>query len=1033
MYPTVKSHTKSLLLGTTLIAGLAAVVVPTMAMAQDATETVIVTGYRKSLQESTEAKRNSNNFSDSIFAEDIGKFPDTNIAESFNRIPGITITREITGEGLNIAIRGLGTNFTKILLNGAQTAVASTGRTDSQNTNREVDLDMFPTELFTQLTVNKSPTADLVEGGAAGTVNMRSARPFDNEGAHLTYSFQGSKNSKADKWDPRGYLIASDTWGPFGFLVGISGMRNHVRTTGYETIGWTNPNLSAAQCSGTCNTTGGGNWTIPANVPTNVNAHGNVINPGTGLPLVPGAPITQALLLQLNPGASIQQIDNGLIPRLGRPSDEFGTKERYNGVASFEYRPSDDMQFYVDAIYGKRKNDLQRIDMNWVGRNGSAIPINTTYDRSDCSNGCVVTGGTYANGQFFLEYRPFIEQAEFASINPGMHWQIDDMLKMDLQANWSLSHFHRESPTVLVITPGNSGVTVNYSNTGIIPTATPNIDLNSPANFGWPGGRVNIQDESRLTITKGLHADFSYGGDVFAVKAGYAYDDVYRRIRAFDNSQAWQNAVCGDRPSQFLPGPNSQPPCNGDNFTATQVPGVPVAAGYPAYPGYGTGYSSGFPALTWGGSLVPQSQVANYLKPGPDGFITLDWDAFKAASNYDAFHNNAPEAGSSNTGASGGLVEEKTNGVYLEFVGASLVDDHKLRYNAGLRWVQTDQTIGGMVSITDPRNSVLPGSADGARYPNIVNFVKTNTTYHEWLPSFNAVFEVSDNVTLRGAISRTMTRANPNTMLPGLNFSSPSADTGTVGNPGLKPFLSDNIDIGGEYYTGGEGYFGVTAFRKTVRGFTSNGNVTVPFSSLAAYGVTYATLTPTQQAAIDSRGGPGVATVVLTQQVNASGLLYVNGMEFSWVQPLDFLLEDYGLKGFGFTSNLTLIDQKGTGAAPAIAVGVSPMTYNITGYYENDGASLRVSYVFNKGSQAATANQNGIAAAALYGDSYEQWDMSASYELSRLFDVPGAPEITFDMINITNSKQRSYFQFPSATFTYYDPGRQIMVGLRGRF
>src|SRR5690606_34450176 len=104
-----------------------------------ALEEVVVTGFRQSLENSTAAKREAVSFVDAIFAEDIGKFPDTNIAESFNRIPGITISRETSGEGLNVAIRGLGTNFTKVLLNGAPVAVASTGRTDAQSTNREVD------------------------------------------------------------------------------------------------------------------------------------------------------------------------------------------------------------------------------------------------------------------------------------------------------------------------------------------------------------------------------------------------------------------------------------------------------------------------------------------------------------------------------------------------------------------------------------------------------------------------------------------------------------------------------------------------------------------------------------------------------------------------------------------------------------------------------------------------------------------------------------------------------------------------------
>ncbi|HEV7716095.1 MAG TPA: TonB-dependent receptor plug domain-containing protein, partial [Steroidobacteraceae bacterium] len=297
---------------------------PPPAAAAPVLEEVIVTGIRASLESSTVAKREATGFTDSIFAEDIGKFPDTNIAESFNRIPGITISREISGEGISVAIRGLGTNFTKILLNDAPVAIASTGRTDAQNTNREVDLDLFPTELFTQLTVRKSASASEIEGGAAGTVNMRSARPFDHEGQHITYALQGTKNTNADSWGERGSVLASKTWDTFGILIGGAGVHNETRTTGFETIGWTNANLSTvvapsatspgvsaaqAQCLVTgCNGTGGGNWTIPAVVPANA---------GNGL--TAGTVINQKFLRDHNPGLTIQQIDNALIPRLGRP------------------------------------------------------------------------------------------------------------------------------------------------------------------------------------------------------------------------------------------------------------------------------------------------------------------------------------------------------------------------------------------------------------------------------------------------------------------------------------------------------------------------------------------------------------------------------------------------------------------------------------------------------------------------------------------------------------------------------------------
>lgn len=984
---------------------------------------IIVTGYRRSLAQSINSKRNSIGFSDSIFAEDIGKFPDTNIAESLNRIPGITISRDITGEGTNVAIRGLGSNFTQVTLNGAPIAIASSGTTDAQGTGREVDLSFFPTDLFTKLTVNKSYTADLLEGGAAGNVDIRTARPFDHPGTHFTYNFQGTKQSEASGWGQRGSAVASATFGNFGILAGIAGNRTKSRVTGFETIGWTNPNLSAAQCGATsgCNSTGGGNWTIPATVPSNA---------GNGL--TPGATVDQAFLLAHNPGLTIQQIDNAIIPRLGRPSDEFGTRNRINAVASAEWRPSDDLHFYVDGMYGWKKNDLQRIDMDWVGRNGAMIPLNMTVDKSDCSQGCTVTSATFANAQYFLEYRPYIETTRYYGVNPGAEWQIADKLKFNIQGNYTRSTFHRESPSVLVTTPANSGLTVDYKNDGGIPSIASNVDLNDPTQFGWTGGgRVNIQDERRVNITKGVRGDLTWGDEHLNIRVGGNYDDTSRRISAFDNSQAWQNAVCGDNPSVFVGSPNAQPACEGLNVVGA------APAGYPTYPGYGTGFTSGMTGpVTYGGSLVPAAQIANFLTKGPDGFVTVDWDKFKKATNYDAFHASEPVAGSANTGASGGYIREKSPAAFIEVNGIQRIADSDLRFNIGVRYVHTDQTIAGQVSLPDPRNPTAAAdiaAAQGGLYPNIVNTVTTHSSYTKWLPAANFAYDVGDHAVARFAVSKTMTRPDPNAQLPGVNFSTPSADVATIGNPALKPYTSTNLDLGIEYYTGHEGLISMAAFRKQLKGFTTNGIVTVPFSALSLYGITYGSLTPTQQTAIDSRGGPDNATVQVQQQVNASGTLTVNGLEFQWVQPLDFITERFGIKGFGFNANATIVDQKGTGAAPAVALGVAKYTYNISAYYENHGVSLRISETFQKGSQQSTANQNGITNAALFSDNYRQWDFSSIFDLEKMLGVHNAPQITFDVVNLTNSKLRTYFQFPNATFTEYKPGRQFLIGVRGTF
>lgn len=163
------------------------------------------------------------------------------------------------------------------------------------------------------------------------------------------------------------------------------------------------------------------------------------------------------------------------------------------------------------------------------------------------------------------------------------------------------------------------------------------------------------------------------------------------------------------------------------------------------------------------------------------------------------------------------------------------------------------------------------------------------------------------------------------------------------------------------------------------------------------------------------------------------------------MQPLDFLLARYGLAGFGLTGNVTLVDQKGSGAAPAVATGISPFTYNLTGYYENNVVSLRVAYVFDDKQVMAGTNQNGIClpnaasgtcpgGAYLYTSPYAQLDLSSSLKLSALFgDIPSDPEVIFDVQNLLKSKLRSYFQYPEAPYAYYSQGTTFMFGLRGSF
>ena len=928
-------------------------------------EEVTVTGFRYSLRASTEAKREATGFTDSIVAEDIGKFPDTNVAESLTRIPGIQITRDVNNEGLNIGIRGLPNSFTKTIINGVQVATASIGL-NATNQNREVDLNLFPTEFFDKLTVYKSPLASLPEGGAAGVVNMRNSRPFDRPGTHLSFGVEGGWNNISDKLSPQAHAIGSWTneEGTLGALLGVSVVQGRIGVHGYETIGWTNPGLSYTNCGlvpppppvttpptaptnpdtarpAACNAGGGDGWLMPASVPNNA----AVIAAG----LTPGDVINPTWLTSHNPGLSLAQISEALIPRLGRPVDMSGQRDRNAVLGSFEWRPGDRMQFFVDTLYSRAHRTNDRIDVNLVGRNGGMLPLAMKLDAAN-----VVTQATFTNAQFFLEARPYKELTQYWHVDPGATFLFgaDDSIRLNVQGYRSRSWMFRESPTILVNTPFT---TINYTNDGTVPSWDTSLDLNNP-NLGWTftGGRVNVQNERRITRTTGLSSDLRFGNDKNNVMVGAALDKNFRRIQGLDNSAAWEAYVR---------------------------------------------------------SQVPDSALPNYLQPGPFGFITADFEAFKDATNYDFYRDTAPESAGPNTGGSTGGFSEKIKSAFIEFNAATDVWNRELRVNAGVRYAQTDQEISG-------------------RGPVVVNGVRPWQTlkseYDEVLPSFSAAWDVAEHVVLRMSGSRTMTRPNPSSMLPNTTFTDTTGQVASQGNPNLAPYLSTNFDLGGEWYTGQEGFVGLTLFEKRVQGYTYQGTNTIPFSQL---GIPFAELTAQQQNAITARGGPNAATVGVNQQVNADGILRIRGFEAVWVQPLSFVFD-----GLGIMANYTDMNLKPDGKDAARlggnVFGIAPKLWNAMGYWEKYGASVRVSYNWTAGAASTGPNQNGLPLAQIYGVKRGVWDMSASYTLESL---PLKPQITLNVLNLTESKSRSYFWHTNMVNDTYEPGRSITLGVRGTF
>src|SRR5437016_6303206 len=161
---------------------------------------VVVSGVRRSLENAINTKRDADVVVDAISAEDVGKFPTENIAESLQRVTGVQISR-FRGEGQNVSIRGLSSGFTLVELNGH--TIANALGASGTNISRSFDFTILPSEFVSKVEVFKTPSADMEEGGLAGTVVARTVRPLDIGNRKITVNFEEANESNRDQWAPR--------------------------------------------------------------------------------------------------------------------------------------------------------------------------------------------------------------------------------------------------------------------------------------------------------------------------------------------------------------------------------------------------------------------------------------------------------------------------------------------------------------------------------------------------------------------------------------------------------------------------------------------------------------------------------------------------------------------------------------------------------------------------------------------------------------------------------------------------------------
>ena len=234
-------HSAWLMTSSAAIALLGATAVQAQEQATEVDELVVTGSYERSLQQAVELKRENVGFSDSIVATDVANFPEQNLAEALQRMPGVTIERN-KGLGTRVMVRGLPSEFTFVTINDLATASGSGGR--------DVEFDIFASEIIQQVTVQKSPTAADEEGGIAGSINIRTARPFDYSGARLVGTVEGAYNSISEEIDPKLSFLASNTWGDFGALFSVSTAKRTNRTDSNSGINF-RPAFRFLEASGT--------------------------------------------------------------------------------------------------------------------------------------------------------------------------------------------------------------------------------------------------------------------------------------------------------------------------------------------------------------------------------------------------------------------------------------------------------------------------------------------------------------------------------------------------------------------------------------------------------------------------------------------------------------------------------------------------------------------------------------------------------------------------------------------------------------
>lgn len=963
---------RSTLLGSACFASLAAI--PAAAQDQGSQEVVVVTGIRGSLQRDLDIKRESVGLVDAITAEDIGKFPDTNLAQSMMRIPGVTVTRGVssststgattsTGEATAITVRGFGPSFNETLFDGRQVPSAVGNTQGNQVGDRAFDFSSVNSDFVSQIDVLKSPDATLSSGAIGATINIKFPKPFDHPGLVLAGSFSGTESPERGKITPNGDVVFSDTFDGdhFGILLAASYTDTQTRENHINIQAWN------------------GFTTGPASNQIHDSQY-------AGTPPPDGSP-----------NFFIQ--DYGIY-------HELSNVERMQGRVVLQWRPTDAVEITLNDNFARDHNvenqygysvwfnqgSLQNIKLNGNGTAVSFDQPGTPTDFQGQINGEVLQSNDFgANVKWSVNDRFTItldgDHGE-GWLNPGHQFgEVDSdvgyggIWASDLSLVVPAGHGLPYPSTF-----GPAGNEAQFINNGII-----------GSHVLPEGTNVNLDAINQAKV------EGDWNEDNLDLKFGFQYLAEHKNEAAYDSfeNNNWQ-AYSGYGPAS--PSPNPVP-------GGTPIPntaGVTLPQNFFTKSFSTSGFINGWSGA---GNLPPAIlafnpyTVLNYLN-GLNG---------AGASNCCAPNGSGdagrPFSGTYQVAFNPGSFHQDSETTYAGFVNATFkteIAHMPLKINVGSRYEITNESVTSIGRVPLSPGGFVVQTGDLTAYN--VNYGPTGNvtaehSYQYLLPNFDLDLAVTDDLEVRFNASRTLTRPPISDLNPAYSIGASRVGNVTAngGNPNLLPYLSDNLDLGAQWYYQSNSFVSVDAFVKSVSNFIVQGS--------------------TQQVFVGA--GPGGIDIPYTLTTNINGpAANVYGLEFS----LQHVFDD---TGFGFQVNGTVVGTDKPYDPSNLSVGGFAVTglsdsANFVGFYDKDGFQARLavnwqdSYLNGFGQL-----QNGSSFGTEPTFVNTNWNM----DFTTSYDVTDQVTVYFEAMNLTDATYSTHGRYSEQLLDVVDYGRKFIAGV----